>query len=120
MASLLMTIMVHASEVLALRVKNQKVLFFSDPGKHLTISKNCLRNHQFECKAYSAFLEVAESTTATEKPPTEVSAALCKMHKGQTTMGFTERKDEMGLCYFKSDGSYIDLGSLYAKSMGWN
>lgn len=109
-----------ASELVTLQVKNKKIQFVSDPGKHLTISKNCQSNEKFHCKAYSAMMGVAKSTSSTEKQPPEISAALCKKQKGQTTMGLTEKKDEMGLCYFKSDNSYIDLGSLYAKAMAWN
>jgi hypothetical protein len=87
------------------------------PKKRLLISKGCMqKDGMFKCLAYSAFEKSAKSASKIDLTPPEIGAELCKKNGGVIVIAKfkNENENEISLCKFESDLSYIDLGSLFA------
>lgn len=100
--------------VVPVRIGNTTIQMIELPRRRLMISKSCEKGTGFECQAYLAFLLSKKSSKEEGKTPPEIGADLCVQAHGVVQAGAVSSKDEISLCYFSADRSYIDIGSLYA------
>ncbi len=90
----------------------RSVEFLELPQHHLLISKSCSRPRgELACRAYDAFLHAPSFRTPASDPPGN-AIRICRGCGGHRIHGSDNHENEVDFCGF-SDGSMIDLGSLY-------
>jgi len=111
---LILSISANAYETRSLKFDQQSKDLIDIEERRLTISKSCLKKKdQLDCAAYTAFKKAPKLHSGKSFPP-EVGEDLCLQSGGKITIGISAKLDQASFCVFTSDGSLIDLGSLYS------
>lgn len=110
---LISTFVAKAETVQSLTIEGQKIEFVEFKNLRLLISKNCLMKNKLSCEAYRYF-EQASHASITQISPPEIGKELCKKFLGEVVLGKNSTGDQMAICKFKKDSSFIDNGSLYS------
>ena len=93
-------------------ISEHDVDFVSDSGKHLTLSKQCLKGAELFCLAFESTKKASlKSIYGRLQGGVNPGAVICRGVGGQVIVGVDSEKNENSFCLF-SDRSLIDNGSL--------